>query len=90
VRTDPKAAIANAHKQMKADGQLPRYKLFVQDTVPNHAIWMQQHGLLPEQLVVNKPIILEPVNARHDGSRAALSVAVIPFDDLQRLENELL
>lgn len=76
------AAVAAAH----ARHSLPPYKQFERNGGPNHPEWMVKHNLKSEQLVKPSPVILTPRNATQDGSRAAASVAVIPFSDLGRVK----
>jgi hypothetical protein len=82
VPTDVNAAIAEAHDETR----LPKYKKFSHDCIPDHRSWMKQHHLRPRQLVNQEVVILAPMDAKRDGSRAALSVAVIPFLDLERVK----
>jgi hypothetical protein len=82
VPTDVNSAIADAHDKTR----LPEYKKFSRGCIPDHHGWMKQHHLRPRQLVNQEPVILAPIDAKRDGSRAALSVAIIPFRDLERVK----
>jgi len=75
---DVPAAVANAHSKVP----LPYDKEFTRN-IPDHRSWMKQHHLFLRQLVIKEPVILPPIEAKRDASRAALSVAVIPFPDLK-------